>query len=265
MKYTTILILAILGVTLTQSDIPQNYCDNKHGARCSTCVFNQQFFYNQCTRCGRNGFATPVPGRPGVTECRKLERYNSWCEVADALGTCELCREGGYWELSSKTCYEYLEETKVENCVEYTGDVAGMCSTCKGGLIPSADRKTCITIPPLVPVNFRILADPAPLSAAQPPVDPANYVNCDLVGVWIDDASVVPCYTCKEGFYKINGKCTGVVAGDLTGCLEGDATLCFACNTVAGYVMRTPYGKCQMNSGILSSVVAMIALLVFKL
>ena len=265
MNSSILLILAVLGSTLAQSDIPQNYCDNKHGARCSTCVFNQEFYYNQCTRCGRNGFATPVAGRQGVTECRRLERYNSWCEIAASLSMCELCRDGGYWEASSETCYEYLEETKVENCVEYTGDVAGICSTCKGGLIPSADRKSCITIPPLVvPEPDRIL-EVAPASAAQPPVDPAKYVNCDLIGVWITDATVVPCYTCKEGFYKIDGMCTGVAAGDFTGCHEGDTSICYACNTVAGYVMRTPYGKCQMNAGILSSVVAMIALLVFKL
>ena len=253
MKNITLLILAIVGSTLAQSSIPQNYCDNKIGARCATCVFNSQLFFNACTKCGRNGFASPVPGSPGVTFCRKVERFNSFCEIPDTPESCELCQDGGYWEKSSKSCYQYNETAKVEKCHEYSGEVAGICHVCKEGLVPAQDFRSCVTIPPLV-ANRRILQ-----------VDPANYVNCDLIGREYAkaDAETI-CYTCKEGFYKIDGKCTGVVTEALKGCLNGDATTCFECDTVKGYVMRTPSGKCEMYSGILSTLATMIALLVIN-
>lgn len=62
MKYAALLILAIVGTSIAQSSIPQNYCDNKHGARCGTCVFNSEKYFNACTRCGRNGYASQVEG-----------------------------------------------------------------------------------------------------------------------------------------------------------------------------------------------------------
>lgn len=181
--------------------------------------------------------------------CKKLEKFNSFCEIADSLESCELCKEGGYWEKASKTCYEYLETTKVENCHEYSGLIAGLCHVCKGGLVPAQDYKSCVAIPAFV-------------AGA---IDPANYVNCDLIGRKYDmaDAKTI-CYTCKTGFAKYDGKCIAVATGDYMGCLEGDEKNCYACNTIAGYVMRTPSGKCEMHAGILSSIALMIILLVFK-
>lgn len=179
--------------------------------------------------------------------------------MPNSLEKCELCREGGYWEKATETCYEYLEETKVENCYEYSGLVAGFCDVCKSKdkvpLMPATDFKSCIPIPPLV-----VPAGPQIILAQ----DPADYADCNLIGREQTDGDVLKCYTCQEGFYKIDGKCTGQATGDFMGCLEGDATICHSCNVVDGYVMRTPSGKCEKHAGILSGLVILITMLVFK-
>jgi len=122
--------------------------------------------------------------------------------------------------------------------------------------MPATDFKSCINIPePQTYIPMRILAN-----------DPADYVNCNLIGREQATSPVdkIRCYTCQEGFYKIDGKCTGLAAGDFTGCLEGDDKICNNCNTVDGYVMRTPYGICEKHAEILSGLVILITMLVFK-
>jgi hypothetical protein len=249
MKYTAILIMALLGCALTQSTIPQNYCDSKLKARCGSCVFDADTYYSSCIDCGRNGFATLVEGQEKVKTCAKLQRFNAWCEYPLSTETCELCYDGGYWDKATQTCAQYMEEKKVENCWEHSGDIAGLCSTCKGGLAPSEDHKTC---------------GPAP----------TGFENCELIGLeWGNPDATYVCYTCKEKFYKDNSKavltdgsimkdmCTGVAKeGIHEGCLEGTAELCTRCHTIGNYTMNTPTGKCVLSSGILSSLVIMLAM-----
>lgn len=238
MQLQVVLLLAAIGATLQHRPlVPQNYCVNNDESRCGRCLFNPTLFMNSCVACGRNGAPVAVDGVPGVFECKKLARFNTWCETPNGLEKCEMCLDGGAWDPTTETCTKFTGNP-IPNCWEHTGT---KCSVCKNGKEPTASTNALC--------------------------DGTVVANCELVGRIADSATAVAvCYSCAAGYYKSLSTAGCVVNNSaMAGCYIGDGATCEVCDTRRGYHMPTADRMCVKSSKILSLVATLFAFFAFKL